>query len=79
MAHFVDISFTRDIGVARVAFFDSGTDGVNMGRIGIFKKLWLLRSSCSVGHLLFARLLFSAQAVKHCEIQRLPSTLSRPY
>ena len=44
MAHFVDISFTRDIGVARVAFFDSGTDGVQASTWPIFAKAPLVSS-----------------------------------
>ncbi len=81
MAHFVDISFTRDIGVARVAFFDSGTDGVNMGRIGIFKKLWLLRSSCSVGDRPLVRSILDSRPKKILELglgelNRTPQMLS---
>ena len=78
---FVDISFTRDIGVARVAFSDSGTYGVNMGRIGIFKKLWLLRCSRSVGERPLVRSILDGRPKKILELglgelNRTPKILS---
>ena len=81
MAHFVDISLTSDIGVARVAFSDSGADGVNMGRIGIFKKLWLLRSSRSVGERPLVRSILDSRPKKILELglgelNRTPQMLS---
>ena len=81
MPRFVDISFTRDISVARVAFSDSGADGVNMGRIGIFKKLWLLRSSRSAGERPLVRSILDSQPKKILELglgelNRTPQLLS---
>ena len=81
MTSFVDISFTRDISVARVAFSDSGADGVNMGRIGIFKKLWLLRSSRSAGERPLVRSILDSQPKKILELglgelNRTPQLLS---
>ena len=81
MPHFVDIPFIKDISVAHIAFSDSGTDGVNMGRIGIFKKLWLLRNSRSVGERPLVRSILDSRPKKILELglgelNRTPQMLS---
>jgi len=79
--YFVDIPFIRDISVAHIAFSDSGTDGVNMGRIGLLKKLWLLRSSRSAGERPLVRSILDSRPNKILELglgqlNRTPHILS---
>ncbi len=81
MPYFVDIPFIRDISVAHIAFSDSGTDGVNMGRIGLLKKLWLLRSSRSAGERPLVRSILDSRPNKILELglgqlNRTPHILS---
>ena len=74
---FVDISFTKDIGVARVAVSDSGAYGVIMGQIGIFKKLWLLRCSRSAGERPLVRSILDSRP-KKILIKKNAATISLP-